>query len=43
MLVAAITQFAIQKMIEGFDYLVHIEEKLAQKSKDARERYKSTN
>lgn len=43
MLVAAITQFAIQKMIEGFDYLVHIEEKLAQKSKDAREQYKSTN
>ena len=43
MLVAAITQFAIQKLIEGFDYLVHIEEKLAQKSKDAREQYKSTN
>ena len=43
MLVAAIAQFAIQKLIEGFDYLVHIEEKLAQKSKDAREQYKSTN
>ena len=43
MLVAAIAQFAIQKLIEGFDYLVHIKEKLAQKSKDAREQYKSTN
>lgn len=43
MLVAAIAQFAIQKLIEGFDYLVHIEEKLAQKSKDAREQYKSAN
>ncbi len=43
MLVAAIAQFAIQKLIEGFDYLVHIEKKLAQKSKDAREQYKSTN
>ena len=43
MLVAAIAQFAIQKLIEGFDYLVHTEEKLAQKSKDAREQYKSTN
>ena len=43
MFVAAIAQFAIQKLIEGFDYLVHIEEKLAQKSKDAREQYKSTN
>ena len=40
MLVAAIAQFAIQKLIEGFDYLVHIKEKLAQKSKDAREQYK---
>ena len=35
MLVTVIAQFAIQKLIEGFDYLVHIEEKLAQKSKDA--------
>lgn len=43
MLVAAIAQFAIQKLIEGLDYLIHIEEKLAQKSKDAREQYKSTN
>lgn len=43
MLVTVIAQFAIQKLIEGFDYLVHIEEKLAQKSKDAREQYKSTN
>lgn len=30
-------------ILKGFDYLVHIEEKLAQKSKDAREQYKSTN
>lgn len=43
MLVTVVAQFAIQKLIEGFDYLVHIEEKLAQKSKDAREQYKSTN
>lgn len=43
MLVTVIAQFAIQKLIEGFDYLIHIEEKLAQKSKDAREQYKSTN
>ena len=42
-LVTVVAQFAIQKLIEGFDYLVHIEEKLAQKSKDAREQYKSTN
>lgn len=40
MLVTVIAQFAIQKLIEGFDYLVHIEEKLAQKSKDAREQYR---
>lgn len=43
MLVTVVAQFAIQKLIEGFDYLVHIEEKLAQKSKDDREQYKSTN
>ena len=43
MLVTVVAQFAIQKLIEGFDYLIHIEEKLAQKSKDAREQYKSTN
>lgn len=43
MLVTVVAQFAIQKLIEGLDYLVHIEEKLAQKSKDAREQYKSTN
>lgn len=43
MLVTVIAQIAIQKLIEGSDYLVHIEEKLAQKSKDAREQYKSTN
>lgn len=43
MLVTVIAQFAIQKLIEGFDYLIHIEEKLAQKSKDAWEQYKSTN
>lgn len=42
-LVTVVAQFAIQKLIEGFDYLVHIEEKLAQESKDAREQYKSTN
>lgn len=43
MLVTVVAQFAIQKLIEGLDYLIHIEEKLAQKSKDAREQYKSTN
>lgn len=43
MLVAASAQFAIQKLIEGFDYLIHMQDKLAQKSKDAREQYKSTN
>ena len=43
MLVTVIAQFAIQKLIEGFDYLIHMQDKLAQKSKDAREQYKSTN
>lgn len=43
MLVTVIAQFAIQKLIEGFDYLIHMQDKLAQKSKDAWEQYKSTN
>lgn len=42
MLVAAIAQFAIQKLIEGFDYLIHMQDKLNEKAKDAREKYKAT-
>lgn len=42
MLVAAIAQFAIQKLIEGFQYLINIEDELAQKADEAREQYKST-
>lgn len=43
MLVAAIAQFAIQKLIEGFQYLINIEDELAQKADEAREQYKSIN
>jgi hypothetical protein len=42
MLIAAIAQFAIQKLIEGFQYLINIEDELAQKADEAREQYKST-
>lgn len=43
MLVAAVAQFAIQKLIEGFQYLINIEDELAQKADGARKQYKSTN
>lgn len=42
MLVTVIAQFAIQKLIEGFDYLIHMQDKLNEKAKDAREKYKAT-
>ncbi len=42
MLVTVIAQFAIQKLIEGFQYLINIEDELAQKADEAREQYKST-
>lgn len=42
MLVAAIAQFAIQKLIEGFQYLINIEDELAKKADEAREQYKNT-
>lgn len=43
MLVTVIAQFAIQKLIEGFQYLINIEDELAQKADEAREQYKSIN
>lgn len=42
MLVTVVAQFAIQKLIEGFQYLINIEDELAQKADEAREQYKST-
>ena len=42
MLTIVIAQFAIQKLIEGFDYLIHMQDKLNEKAKDAREKYKAT-
>ena len=42
MLVTVIAQFAIQKLIEGFQYLINIEDELAKKADEAREQYKST-
>lgn len=42
MLVTVVAQFAIQKLIEGFDYLIHMQDKLNEKAKDAREKYKAT-
>lgn len=42
MLVTVIAQFAIQKLIEGFQYLINIEDELAKKADEAREQYKNT-
>ena len=42
MLITVIAQFAIQKLIEGFQYLINIEDELAKKADEAREQYKST-
>ena len=42
MLTMVIVQFAIQKLIEGFQYLINIEDELAKKADEAREQYKST-
>lgn len=42
MLTIVIAQFAIQKLIEGFQYLIHMQDKLNEKAKDAREKYKAT-
>lgn len=42
MLVTVVAQFAIQKLIEGFQYLINIEDELAKKADEAREQYKNT-
>ena len=42
MLVTVIAQFAIQKLIEGFDYLIHMQDKLDEKAEASRAQYKET-
>lgn len=42
MLVTVIAQFAIQKLIEGFDYLIHMQDKLNEKAEASRAQYKET-
>ena len=42
MLTIVIAQFAIQKLIEGFDYLIHIQDKLDEKAEASRTQYKET-
>lgn len=42
MLVTVIAQFAIQKLIEGFDYLIHMQDKLDEKAEASRTQYKET-
>lgn len=42
MLITVIAQFAIQKLIEGFDYLIHMQDKLNEKAEASRAQYKET-
>lgn len=42
MLVTVIAQFAIQKLIEGLDYLIHMQDKLDEKAEASRTQYKET-
>lgn len=42
MLITVIAQFAIQKLIEGFDYLIHMQDKLDEKAEASRAQYKET-
>lgn len=42
MIVVAIAQFAIQKLVEGIDYLIHMQDKLNEKAKEARKQYEET-
>lgn len=42
MLVTVIAQFAIQKLIEGLDYLIHMQDKLNEKAEASRAQYKET-
>lgn len=42
MLVTVIAQFAIQKLIEGFDYLIYMQDKLDEKAEASRAQYKET-
>lgn len=42
MLVTVVAQFAIQKLIEGLDYLIHMQDKLDEKAEASRTQYKET-
>lgn len=42
MLITVIAQFAIQKLIEGFDSLIHMQDKLDEKAEASRTQYKET-
>lgn len=42
MAVMAVLQFAIQKLIEGLDYLIHMQDKLNEKAEEARKQYEET-
>ena len=42
MAIMAALQFAIQKLVEGFDYLIHMQDKLNEKAEEARKQYEET-
>lgn len=42
MAVMVALQFAIQKLVEGLDYLIHMQDKLNEKAEEARKQYEET-
>ena len=42
MAIMAVLQFAIQKLVDGLDYLIHMQDKLNEKAEEARKQYEET-